>query len=119
MNIESFRSFCLHLNGVTEELPFGPDTLVFKVMGKIFALTGLDQEPFSVNLKCDPQRALELREHYPAVKPGYHMNKAHWNTVIVDGSVSDTTLRDWITHSYDLVVSSLTKAQRLHLDTMA
>ncbi|MCB2221256.1 MAG: MmcQ/YjbR family DNA-binding protein [Bacteroidetes bacterium] len=106
MNIELFREYCLSLKGVTESFPFGEDTLVFKVMGKMFALNGLG-ESFRINLKCDPEWALELRERYPAVLPGYHMNKKHWNTVIVDGSISDEKLYTWIDHSYDLIVKSL------------
>ena len=88
MNIEEFRQYCLSKKGVTEEFPFGPDTLVFKVMGKMFALTNLDGD-FSINLKCDPDLAIDLREQYPAVLPGYHMNKKHWNTIAIDGSLSN------------------------------
>ena len=93
MHIETFREYCLSLHGTTEDFPFGKETLVFKVGGKIFALTHVD--PFeSVNLKCDPEKAVELRERYPAVQPGYHMNKKHWNTVIMDGSIPDTLLKE-------------------------
>jgi len=102
MNIEELRDFCLSLPGVTEHFPFDETTLVFKVNGKMFALTDLEG-PLSVNLKCDPELALELREHYPAVRPGYHMNKQHWNTVDIDGSVSDSLLREWIMISYKLI----------------
>ena len=111
MNIEEFRTYCLSKKGVTEALPFDMDTLVFKVMDKIFALTGFDQE-FSFNLKCDPERAIDLRELYHCVLPGYHMNKKMWNTIQVDGSVSDDTLIEWIDHSYDEVVKKLTKKQQ-------
>jgi len=111
MNIESFREFCLGFEGVTEELPFGPETLVFKVYGKVFALTGLDQFK-SINLKCDPEMAVELRERYEEVKPGYHMNKKHWNTVQVDGSISDKLLKEWTKHSYDLVLKGVPKSKR-------
>lgn len=105
--LEEVREFCLSLKGVTEELPFGPDTLVFKVMGKVFAITPLESEVLSVNLKCQPEKALELRESYPAIQPGYHMNKKHWNTVYVDGSISSKLLKELILHSYHLVVSAL------------
>jgi predicted DNA-binding protein (MmcQ/YjbR family) len=102
MNIESLREYCISKAGVTESFPFGDDTLVFKVNGKIFALANLDGD-LSVNLKCDPSLALELRERYPSVIPGYHMNKKHWNTVQIDGSVPDKEIFEWIDHSYDLV----------------
>ncbi len=103
MDIESLRNYCLSKPGVEETLPFGPDTLVFKVSGKIFLLTGLDSEQLSFNVKCDPDKAIELREEFPCVLPGYHMNKKHWNTVVVDGSVATKQLKEWIDHSYDLV----------------
>lgn len=111
MNIEDFRVFCLNKKGTTEDTPFDKTTLVFKVMGKMFSLTSLDR-PFSINLKCDPDLAIELRDRYPAIKPGYHMNKKHWNTIMMDGSVSDDQLREWIDHSYDLVVIKLTRSQK-------
>ncbi len=111
MNIEVFREYCLSKKGVTEEFPFGPETLVFKVMGKLFALCDVDAF-VSINLKCDPDLALELRERFPGVTPGYHMSKKHWNTVTTDGSVPDKLLYEWIDHSYDSVVSGLTRAQR-------
>jgi len=103
MNIESLREYCLSKAGAEETMPFGPDTLVFKVGGKVFLLTGLDDEELSFNVKCDPEKAIELREEYPCVLPGYHMNKKHWNTIVVDGSVSSRQLKEWIDHSYDLV----------------
>jgi predicted DNA-binding protein (MmcQ/YjbR family) len=105
MNIETLRQYCLLKPGAEETLPFGPDTLVFKVNGKVFLLTGLDSEELSFNVKCDPDRALELREEFPCVQPGFHMNKKHWNTVIVDGSVPTKLLKEWIDHSYELVSS--------------
>ena len=111
MDIEAFRTYCLSKKAVTEELPFDENTLVFKVMNKMFALT--DIELFeSINLKCDPVRALELREKYEEVHPGYHMNKKHWNTIVMDGSLPDTLIMDWIDHSYDLVVAGLSKANK-------
>lgn len=103
MNIESLREYCLSKPGVEETLPFGPDTLVYKVNGKMFLLTGLDEEQLSFNVKCDPDKVLELREEYPCVLPGYHMNKKHWNTIVVDGSVSTKQLKEWIDGSYELV----------------
>ena len=107
MNFELFREYCLLKKGVTEELPFGPDTLVFKVMGKAFALCGLDEVPGSCNLKCDPLRAEELRERFSSIIPGYHMNKKHWNTVVWDGDVNDQLILELIDHSYDLVTEGL------------
>jgi predicted DNA-binding protein (MmcQ/YjbR family) len=105
MDIESFREYCLAKPGVTEGFPFDETTLVFKVEGKIFALTDTE-ETFSINLKCDPDVAIDLREHHACVQPGYHMNKKHWNTVLVDGTVDDKTLQRWIDHSYELVAIS-------------
>jgi len=102
MDIETFREFCLSLPEVTEEFPFGPDTLVYKVNGKVFVLTNLELFT-SFNVKCDPEEAIELRERYPAVRPGYHMNKKHWNTVELDNTVSDKLLKEWIVKSYNLV----------------
>ncbi len=116
MNIEAFRDYCLVKKGVTEEFPFDETTLVFKVMGKMFALTGLDNIPFSVNLKCDPDRALELREYHPEIAPGYHMSKKHWNTVNFSGGLSTNMLCELIDHSYDLVVSGLTKKLKQELE---
>jgi predicted DNA-binding protein (MmcQ/YjbR family) len=111
MDLESFQQFCLSLKGVTEEMPFGDSTLVYKVAGKIFALTGIDNFS-SINLKCDPELAIELRERYQAVQPGYHMNKQHWNTVLIDHSIPDKLLFEWTKNSYDLVVASLPKKLR-------
>lgn len=108
MNIEFFREYCLAKKGVTEELPFGPDTLVFKVMGKMFALTGIDDFEF-INLKCDPERSEQLRSDYDSIKPGYHMNKKLWNSVYTDGTVSDELIKELIDHSYALIVDSLPK----------
>ncbi len=103
--------------GVTEEFPFGDSTLVYKVMGKIFALTNV--EVFKgINLKCDPEKAVELREEYLAVQPGYHMNKKHWNTIAMDGSVENRLIKSWIDHSYELVVSSLSKSNQEALKTL-
>ncbi|MHA7877816.1 MAG: MmcQ/YjbR family DNA-binding protein [Bacteroidota bacterium] len=108
MNIETYRSHCLQKKGVTEEFPFDNSTLVYKVMGKIFTLANM--EPFeSINLKCNPELALQLRERYPGVTPGYHMNKKHWNTISTDGSIPDRMICQWIDLSYALVVSKLSK----------
>ncbi len=112
MNIESFRAYCLSKKGVEETFPFDEVTLVFKVMGKMFAVTGLDSEQFTVSLKCDPEWAEELREQYPEVQPGYHSNKRHWNTVDFEGSLEDSFLLKLIDHSYDLVVQGLPKKIR-------
>ncbi|WP_310396349.1 MmcQ/YjbR family DNA-binding protein [Hymenobacter sp.] len=115
MNIEDFRDYCLAKPGVTEETPFGPATLVFKVGGKIFALTDIDTFG-SINLKCDPERAVELREAHDYVLPGFHMNKKHWNTVLVGTGASISQLRALIDHSYELVLASLPKAARVILE---
>lgn len=118
MNIEAFRDYCLAKKGVTEELPFGPDALVFKVMGKMFALSALDRLPPQVNLKCDPDRAILLREeHDGAIIPGYHMNKVHWNTVMLN-EVPPQLITEMIDHSYELVVSKLTKKLKSELDNL-
>lgn len=114
MDIEKFRMYCLSKPGVTEEFPFDENVLVFKVMGKIFALTDVDLF-VSVNLKCDPEKAVELRELYPAVLPGYHMNKKHWNTVLMDGSLTDKLILEMVEDSYKLVVSNLPKAVKKEL----
>ena len=114
MNIERFRQLCLEKPGTSEETPFGPDTLVFKVMGKIFALTDLNTFE-SVNLKCDPERAVMLREEHEGITPGYHMSKMHWNTVLTNGSVKDDLLRDLLDHSYALVVASLPRKVQAEL----
>lgn len=114
MNIEEFRIYCLMKPGVSEGFPFDVTTLVFKVCGKIFALTDLEED-FKLNLKCDPEKAISLREHYPSIMPGYHMSKRHWNTIIIDGSIDDAMLHALIDHSYDLVVQSLSGKVRLQL----
>lgn len=103
MNIETIREYCLLKKDVEEALPFGPDTLVYKVNGKIFLLMGLDNAELRFNVKCDPDKAIELREEYSCVLPGYHMNKKHWNTIVVDGSVSSKFIKKWIDDSYELI----------------
>ncbi len=111
MHIEAFRDFCLSLPWATEDFPFGNETLVFKVGGKIFALTDPDHFE-SINLKCNPEKAVELRELYEGVLPGYHMNKKHWNTVLTEADVPDTLLKEMILESYELVKASLPKKVR-------
>lgn len=114
MNIEEFREYCLSKKSVSESFPFDETTLVFKVVGKMFALTDT-HDKFSLNLKCDPEKAIELREHYPSVIPGYHMNKKHWNTIRIDGSITDDLLYQWIDDSYNLIVESLPKRLKAEL----
>jgi len=112
MNIETLREYCLSKPEVEEALPFGPTTLVYKVNGKIFLITGLDEERLSFNVKCDPELAIELREKFTCVLPGYHMNKKHWNTIVVDGSVPGKLLREWIDHSYNLILGAKRKRSK-------
>jgi predicted DNA-binding protein (MmcQ/YjbR family) len=118
MFLDEIREYCIEKKGVEEGFPFGENTLVFKVMGKMFLLTGIDSQPVQFNAKCDPEKAIELRETYSCVLPGYHMNKQHWNTIICDGSVSRKLLQEWIDHSYNLVVNSLTKKLKFELDNL-
>ena len=107
MDLAKFREYCLSKPNATEGTPFGPDTLVFKVGGKMFALASLDEVPARANLKCDPDLALELRDRYEQVRPGYHMNKKHWNTVELESGIPDAELWKMIDHSFDLVVKNL------------
>ena len=118
MDIEAFRNYCLSKKGIEETFPFDENTLVFKVMGKMFALTNLTKETFEVNLKCDPEKAIELREAYTEIRAGYHMSKKHWNTIEFEGSLTDEFLGEMIDHSYDLVVKKLKKADRLFLENL-
>ena len=115
MNIEEIRDYCLAKPGVTEGLPFGEDTLVFKVGEKLFLLISISDSTH-FNVKCDPERAVELREQYSEVQPGYHMNKKHWNTISTDGSLTRRQLCDMIDHSYQLVLNSLSKILRARID---
>lgn len=118
MNIEEFRVYCVQKKGVTEEFPFDVDTLVFKVMGKMFALTSLKRLPSQVNLKCNPDRALDLREAYDGtIIPGYHMSKIHWNTLYLE-SLSPKLVKELIDHSYELVVAKFTKKIKQALDSL-
>ncbi len=106
MNIEELRNFALLLPGVTEGFPFGEETLVFKVNNKIFLLASLDDTPFQFNVKCDPENAVLLRERYECILPGYHMNKKHWNTILIDGTLTNDQLKEQITNSYNLVAKN-------------
>jgi predicted DNA-binding protein (MmcQ/YjbR family) len=112
MDADALKAACLELTGSVETFPFNLETSVFKVGGKIFALSALDADPLSVSLKCEPELAERLRAQHPAITAGYHLNKRHWNTVLLDGSVPDAMVRDMIEDSYDLVVSSLPRDQR-------
>ncbi|TXS40231.1 MmcQ/YjbR family DNA-binding protein [Streptomyces sp. uw30] len=117
MTPQELRTFCLSFNAAVEDFPFRPETSVFKVGGKLFALSYLDAEPLKVNLKCDPEDAVRLREEYPGlIVPGWHMNKRHWNTVTADGELPDRLVRELVEDSYDLVVAGLPRADRLRLD---
>ncbi|MCK4753989.1 MAG: MmcQ/YjbR family DNA-binding protein [Calditrichia bacterium] len=112
MNLEKIRKYLLSKPETTEELPFGPEALVFKVAGKMFALIAWEQDPIYISMKCDPERAVALREIYPAIKAAYHFNKTHWNMVYVDGTLTDDQVTELIDHSYDLVVKNLKKSDR-------
>jgi predicted DNA-binding protein (MmcQ/YjbR family) len=109
MNIEEFRDYCLSKKYVTECFPFDKATLVFKVAGKMFALSGLEHHPSTVNLKCDPERAIELRDEFSDIIAGFHMNKKHWNTVTIEAGLPNKFIKELIDHSYDLVVKGMTK----------
>jgi predicted DNA-binding protein (MmcQ/YjbR family) len=111
MDIEKVRNYCLKKKKTTEGFPFGEGVLVFKVMNKMFCLVNLDP-PFTINLKCSPEYAVELREKYSAVTPGYHMNKTHWNTITLDGSIPDKEILSWIDHSYELIATSIPKKEQ-------
>ncbi len=118
MNLQTITTWLLAKKGATEETPFGPDALVYKVMGKMFALVAWEEEPLAISLKCEPGQALFLRDLYPAVRPGYHMNKKHWNTVTLDGTVPEDEVKGMIDDSYELVVKSLTRAMKEELDAL-
>ena len=111
MDLTEFREYCLTKSGATEETPFGPDVLVFKAGGKMFALAALDEVPPTVNLNCDRDLALDLRDRHEQVRPGYHMNKKHWNTVEIETGIPDVELRKMIDHSYEMVLKSLPKSK--------
>lgn len=117
MNIQEFRDYCLSFQSVTEEFPFDNNTLVFKVMGKMFALCDVDEFE-SINLKCGPTKAIQLREEYPGIViPGYHMNKKHWNTIVMENNIPGQQIRDWITDSYNLVVAKLPEKDQQKLQS--
>ena len=119
MHIEDFRNYCLSKKGVTESFPFDEHTLVFKVMGKMFAVCGLERIPSQVNLKCDPELSVELRTTYDGlIIPGWHMSKLHWNTVIIESNFSPNFITELIDHSYDLVVAKLTKKLKEELNKL-
>lgn len=118
MNIELVREYCLSKKGVTECFPFDESTLVFKVMDKMFALSGLNRIPMQINLKCDPEYAIELREQNEDITGGYHMSKKHWNTLNIEGQLEDQLILELIDHSYDLVVNSFSKKKRLELENL-
>lgn len=108
MNIEEVREFCMAFPNTTESVPFGPNTIVFKVTGKIFVLLNIENN-FSINLKCNPEEAILLREKYTSVLPGYHMNKNHWNTILLNGLIPENLLKEWIEKSYRLVLKKQPK----------
>jgi predicted DNA-binding protein (MmcQ/YjbR family) len=116
MNVEAIREYCLSKNGAEEDYPFDEFTLVIKVAGKMFVLIALDSIPLQLNLKCDPEKAIELREQYENVIPGWHMNKKYWNTIILEGSIRWDELKHWIDHSYDEVVKKLKKSELKRLN---
>ena len=118
MHLEQIRLFCLSLPEVSEDLPFDENTLAFRVRGKIFALLSLDSSPLTINLKCEPLLAIELREQYACVRPGYHMNKMHWNTVTLDGSAPPARVQLWVEHAWERVVAGLKRDERLTLMTL-
>lgn len=115
MHIEDLRLYCLSKPGVTDSFPFDESTLVFKVLHKMFAATSIDREVFTVNLKCDPEWALTLREEHTQIQPGYHMNKKHWNTVNFEEGLEEGILKELIDHSYDLVVSGMSRKKKEEL----
>ncbi len=119
MDLDGLISYNSLKAGVEETFPFDEDTLAFKVMGKIFAITSITDQPFRVNLKCDPEWAMELRDEYSEITPGWHMNKTHWNTVVIgEGSLDQSLILKMIDHSYDLIVKSLTKAKKMELEEL-
>jgi predicted DNA-binding protein (MmcQ/YjbR family) len=115
MDANALRAWCLEQPGAIEDFPFGPEHSVFKVGGKIFAISALEREPLEVSVKCEPELAVALRNSYPAIRPGYHLNKRHWNTVTLDGSLPGQIVRDLVEDSYDLIVSALPKRVREEL----
>lgn len=119
MNLQTIKAYMLNKPGTTEEQPFGEVPFVYKVLGKIYALLAQDEDPLHLSLKCDPDEALFLRDMYTAVTPGYHLNKTHWNTIVLDGSIPEDHIFQMIDDSYNLVVKKLTKAQKAQLEELA
>jgi predicted DNA-binding protein (MmcQ/YjbR family) len=117
MNIEEIREYCLAKSGVTESLPFNDTALVFKVAGKMFALLDLSEDRRGITLKCDPELAIELREEHIEVTPAWHFNKQHWNGISLEGTIGDDLVKEWIDHSYEMVVNGLKKADREALES--
>lgn len=117
MKLESFRKYCISKTGVTEEMPFDEETLVYKVVGKMFALANSIGD-LNITLKCDPDKAIELRASYPSVQPGYHMNKVHWNTIYIDGSIEDSYIYEWTDHSYMLIIEKLSRKEKEELSEL-
>ncbi|RXJ54139.1 MmcQ/YjbR family DNA-binding protein [Candidatus Marinarcus aquaticus] len=115
MNLEQIETIFMAKQGATKDFPFGDDTMVFKVMDKMFGLISLKKNPLNINLKCDPNDAIAYRDIYECVNPGYHMNKKHWNTITLDGTIKEEILKDMVNESYDLIVSKLTKKQKEEL----
>jgi len=118
MNVEDISEYCLKKRGTSEDFPFDEETLVFKVVGKMYALIPLERIPLQINLKCGPELAVDLRERYDSVRPGYHMNKNHWNTILIDGSLREELILEWIDLSYDLVIKGLKKSEKEKLQKM-
>lgn len=118
MNIEDIRKYCLSMKGVSESFPFNEEALVFKVMSKMFLISSLDDVPLTINIKCDPEKAVERRERYDSVKPGFHMNKNHWNTIVLDGSIPAGEIFGWIDESYNLVKAGLKKSEIAALELL-
>lgn len=118
MKLESFQKYCISKAGVTEEMPFDDETLVYKVFGKMFALANSIGD-LNITLKCDPDKAIELRASYPSVQPGYHMSKVHWNTIYIDGSIEDKDIYEWIDHSYKLIVEKLSRKEKEELEKLS
>ena len=119
MDFDSIYNYCLSKPGTEETFPFDEHTLVFKVMGKMFAVMGLERSPRSINLKCDPDRSVELRELHPDIQPGWHMNKIHWNTVLLEGELEDALVYELVDHSYELVVKKLSKKVQAELKELS
>lgn len=112
MNLESFRLYCLSKQGATEDMPFDETTLVFRIASRIFTITDVERIPFRANLKCDPERAIDLRERFDCITPGYHMNKKHWNSIEPEGNLEDDFFKELIDHSYDLIYNKLKKVDK-------